>query len=275
MEPVRLLRERGIEPRIYYVNPNIHPDEEYAHRLSTIRAWTQTEGIAFVEGPRDVEAWEGTAGRIGDAARTRFGVVSGPNPHEVGSNAGGAEAASAREARCRACYRLRFEESARYAAQNGFDALGTTLSVSPYQYTEIIREELERACAHAGIRAFFEDYRPYYDQATRRSREAGMYRQNFCGCRFSDEEAAVERAERKRERDEARARHAAATAQKRAAEEEQRAITRAEKQAYAAKQARKKAVRKALREAAGEAAGDEACNERAGKRAAPSPQPAP
>ena len=65
--------------------------------------------------------------------------------------------------------------------------------MSPYQYTRIIREELERACAREGIKACFADYRPFYDEATRRSREGGMYRQNYCGCRFSDAEAAAER----------------------------------------------------------------------------------
>lgn len=266
MEPVRLLRERGIEPCIYYVNPNIHPDAEYARRLETIRAWTQQEGVAFSEGPRDVAAWEATAGRAGEAARARFGVICGGASGEQaggtpqakgGLQAGGApqataphsiQAEAARQARCRACYRLRFEASARHAAEAGFDALGTTLSVSPYQYTDLIRDELERACAKAGVRAFFEDYRPFYDEATRRSREAGMYRQNFCGCRFSDEEAAAERLARKRMREEARAAKAAEHAQERAEQEALRASKRAERQAYAAKQARKREVRNALRE---------------------------
>ena len=98
--------------------------------------------------------------------------------------------------------------------------------MSPYQYTDVIREELERAAAAASVRPLFEDYRPFYDEATHRSRELGMYRQNYCGCRFSDAEAAAERAERKA----------------------QRAAKRAERAAYDAKQARKRAVLKALRE---------------------------
>ncbi len=105
-----------------------------------------------------------------------------------------------REARCRACYRLRLEETARVAAERGFEGIGTTLSVSPYQYTQVIREEVERAAAQAGVASVFEDFRPYYDEATRESRELGMYRQNFCGCRISDLEAAAERAERKEQR---------------------------------------------------------------------------
>lgn len=191
LEPLRLLRERGIEPTIYFANSNIQPASEHDRRLDTLRAWAEAEGVPVVDGPYDEVAWEGTAGVIGEAIR-----------------ADGADAPS-REDRCRACYRLRFAESARYAVEHGFDALGTTLSVSPYQYTAIIAEELERACLEAGIRPFFEDYSPFYDEATRRSREAGMYRQNYCGCRFSAAEAAEERAARKAERKAAKERERA------------------------------------------------------------------
>lgn len=276
LEPVRTLRERGIEPHIYYANPNIHPAKEYAHRLSTIRAWAAESGLELTEGAYDVAAWDETAGRVGNAAREKFGVIAGNV--EVAKNAEGkgaantesagelralsahaqhaegelthnAKAEAARQARCRACYRIRFEESARFAAEHGFDALGTTLSVSPYQYTEIIREELERACESVGISPLFEDYRPYYDEATRRSREAGMYRQNFCGCRFSDEEAQTEREARKAVRKARKAAEAAAHEQERAAEKEQRDARKAERRAYDEKQARKRAIRKSLREA--------------------------
>lgn len=256
LEPVRLLREEGFNPVIFYANSNIHPAEEYAHRLETLREWAEGEEVPVIEGAYDADAWEATAGRVGDAALERFGMVHGPDPHaaedETAANApsvpADSEAAAAREARCRACYRLRFEEAARYAREHGYDTLGTTLSVSPYQYTQVIREELERAAAAEGLTAHFEDYRPFYDEATRRSREGGMYRQNYCGCRFSDAEAEAEREERKAARRAAREAEAAAHAEERAAAEAERARHRAEKQAYADKQAKKRAILKALRE---------------------------
>ena len=222
LEPVRLLRQRGIEPHIHYANSNIAPADEYARRRDTIRAWAAEIGLSFAEGTYAPDAWEATAGRIGEASD-------------------GSEAQ--RQARCRACYRVRFEESAAYAAAHGFDALGTTLSVSPYQYGWIIREELERACEQAGIRSFFEDYSPHYAEATRRSREAGMYRQVYCGCRFSETEAAAEREKRAAAREAEKARRAAA----REPEERRLAARRAQRAAYDAKQAHKRAVLKALR----------------------------
>ena len=207
MEPVRLLRAAGHDLTIAYMNSNIAPADEYARRLSTLRAWAAGEQLDVLEGAYDPAAWEACAGRVGTAEG---------DP-------------ARRKARCRACYRLRFEEASALAAEQGFDALGTTLSVSPYQYTDVIREELERAASAAGVQPLFEDYRPFYDEATHRSREMGMYRQNYCGCRFSDVEAATH-------------------AEERAAAETARAAKKAERAAYDAKQARKRAVLKALRE---------------------------
>lgn len=240
LEPTRILRAAGHDLTIYYANSNIAPAEEYARRLGTLAAWADGEGLPVVEGSYEPGAWEATAGRIGEAALAAAG----------GDVLRTAAEPALREARCRACYRLRFEGAARAAAERGFDAVGTTLSVSPYQFTEVIREELERAAAAAGVRALFEDYRPFYDEATRRSREAGMYRQNFCGCRFSEAEAAAERAERKRLRAAEREAEAAAHAEERAAEAAARAARKAERQAYTEKQAMKRTALRALREQA-------------------------
>ena len=138
---------------------------------------------------------------------------------------------------------MRLEEAARFAAAHGFDALSTTLAVSPYQFSEVIHEELDRACAQAGIGVLFEDFRPYYDEATRISRELGMYRQNYCGCRFSIKEGEATRAFIKQQR----AAQKAARKAQRALDEEERQQRTAEKQAYADAQAKKRAIKKALR----------------------------
>lgn len=292
LEPTRLLKAAGHDITIYYANSNIHPAEEYEHRLATLRAWAADAGFKVLEGPYDQATWEACAGRIGDAAiaeveqaraeadaegerevepgspddtagnrcktvtETNYGAAS-PDDTPLFASATGSAAPRAavlsvdparREARCRACYRLRLEETARVAAERGFEGIGTTLSVSPYQYTQVIREEVERAAAQAGVASVFEDFRPYYDEATRESRELGMYRQNFCGCRISDLEAAAERAERKEQRAAAKAAERAAHADERAAEEAARAAHKAERAAYDKKQARKRAILKALRE---------------------------
>ena len=136
------------------------------------------------------------------------------------------------------------------AAEQGFDGIGTTLSVSPYQYTQVIEQEVRRAAEREGIEGVFEDFRPYYDEATRRSRALGMYRQNYCGCRISDEEATAERAEHKAQRAAAKQAERAEHAAEIAAAEAELKKHRAARAAYDKKQARKRAILKSLREQA-------------------------
>lgn len=248
LEPTRILQERGYEPAIFYANSNIAPADEYARRLDTLQSWANTEAIDVFEGVFDPEAWEATAGRIGDAA---LAEAQSAEPEEDESQRDPILRIDPvkRRARCRACYRLRLEEAARFAAEHGYEALGTTLTVSIYQYVDVIAEELERACAPYGLSVCFDDFRPQFDEAERRSKELGMYRQNYCGCRFSDLEAKAEREERKAARKAAKAAERAAHADELAAAEEQRRAKQAEKNAYAEKQRQKRAILKAMRQA--------------------------
>lgn len=237
LEPVRVLRERGVRPDVFYSNSNIAPSAEYERRLGTIRQWAEEEGIDFVEDEYAPREWEKAAGE----------------PWR--------EDAMSREDRCRACYRMRFERAAAYAAENGYSELGTTLSVSPYQYTDVIREELERACEAVGVKAAFEDWRPYYDEATRRSRETGMYRQNYCGCALSKAEAEQERQERRKARKAERERWAAEHAEEIAEEERRLEARRSERAAYDAKRTKQRRILKELREKeATKSAGEASCS---------------
>lgn len=176
LEPYHMLAEEGHDITIFFSNANIEPSEEYAHRLATLRSWALGEGIPVVDDAWENDAWES---RVLDAWQP----------------------GQPRARRCRACYRFRLEKATRYAAEHEFDALATTLAVSPYQLFEICGEELSRAAdAYPGLKAIHNDYRPLYPEATRRSRELGMYRQSYCGCRWSIEEAQTDRERRRAER---------------------------------------------------------------------------
>lgn len=176
IEPARLLLEQGHDITIAYLNSNIDDSHEYKKRLDTLLAWADNEGIEVVEGVYDPKQWN---------------TVIAQHWHEGDDRA----------LRCQACYRFRFDELAQMAAEGGYDAIGTTLSVSPYQYTQLIEEMLNQAAApYPELAVLFTDYRPYYPAATQKSRKLDMYRQNFCGCHWSNAEAAEERAERARQR---------------------------------------------------------------------------
>lgn len=168
LEPVRLLREEGFEPTILWTNPNIQPLAEHALRLDTLLAWaSDVAHVDVIVAGDDRAAWERTC----------------------------APAGFDRERRCRACYALRLEEACRVARERGFEHVSTTLAVSPYQLFDACGEILRAAAARHGLTPVWRDFRPFYPEATRESRELGMYRQNYCGCRFSAAEAAIERHE--------------------------------------------------------------------------------
>ena len=166
LEPLRLLREEGFEPTICWSNPNIQPEAEHDLRLETLLAWARD--VAHVEvivAGDDREAWERTVAPLWED----------------------------RERRCAACYALRLAEAARVAEERGFTHISTTLAVSPYQLYESCMRALEAVAAKHGLIAVVRDFRPNYPDATKRARELGLYRQNYCGCRFSAAEAAIER----------------------------------------------------------------------------------
>lgn len=165
LEPTRLLLEEGYDITICYVNPNIAPPGEYEHRLAVLQDWAAGLSVPVIEGACDRAAWE------------RDVACWGTN----------------RPARCAACYRMRLREAARMGAEGKYDALATTLAVSPYQLLDACNRELVREATATGLEPLPRDFRAYYPEATRRSRELGMYRQNYCGCRFSAAESAIER----------------------------------------------------------------------------------
>lgn len=105
-----------------------------------------------------------------------------------------------RTERCRRCYALRLERAAAHAVRLGCEGLATTLAVSPYQDLDAIEEIGSSVAEGSGLTWVSADYRDLYPEATRRSRELGMYRQNYCGCLPSKAEAEAERAARRARR---------------------------------------------------------------------------
>ena len=109
--PVKKLRQEGIEPVGYFFNPNIHPYKEWDMRLKTAR-----EFAAKV----DMKMYDDDNYRLRDFLRRALAVEAVEN------------------GRCRMCYTWRLEETARFAAEQGFDAFTSTLFYSIYQQTNEI-----------------------------------------------------------------------------------------------------------------------------------------
>ena len=192
IEPLRLLAQSAGSLSLAFINPNIHPETEFQLRLHTLREYADSQDIRVLGGDPDSRRWEDTVAPHGGP----YPLI--PDDVKLEFNR------SCRQERCRACYRLRFEETALLARENGFDTICTTLTISPYQFTDIILEELVRAAAGQGLQAMTSDFSDQFTQTTESSRALGMYRQNYCGCRFSFLEAEAERRARRDKRRELR-----------------------------------------------------------------------
>lgn len=89
--------------------------------------------------------------------------------------------------RCRVCYRMRMEKTAKTAKENDYDFFCTTLSVSPYKNSTWINEfgkELENI---HNVKWLYSDFKKKdgYKESIRLSQKYNLYRQNYCGCIYS------------------------------------------------------------------------------------------
>ena len=157
---------------VVYANPNIHPLDEYVRRRDTLLAYAEDNDIAVFEVEYRPERWVSVVG----------GVAGDP------------------DARCERCFELRLRLTAEEGSSRGAEAVATTLSVSPYQDPDAIRRAGEKVCAEHGLQFIVTDFRPRYQEAVRRSKELGMYRQRYCGCVYSEAEAERARRERRERR---------------------------------------------------------------------------
>ena len=147
---------------LYYYNPNIHPKEEYEHRLSEQKRLCAALGVAFVECPYDPE--------------TYFDAVRGLEQEKEGGK------------RCSACFDLRLRYTAQKAKEAGIVLFTTTLTVSPHKNAEEINRIGNGIAEEYGIRWLPCDFKKKegYKRSIELSREYGLYRQDYCGCVFSD-----------------------------------------------------------------------------------------
>ena len=153
------LREEGIEPTVFWFNPNIHPYMEYKARRDTLKQYTEMINVEAI-------------------FEENYGLKEFcKNVIEDLDN------------RCSAyCYRVRLEQTAKYAKENGYDSFTTTLLISPYQkHEELIKIGQEMAEKY-DIEFLYRDFRPGFRQGQAKARELGLYMQKYCGCVFSEED---------------------------------------------------------------------------------------
>jgi predicted adenine nucleotide alpha hydrolase (AANH) superfamily ATPase len=166
---IEYLLANGIEPVIYYCNPNIHPYEEYLIRKDECTRYAEALGLEIVDADYDHQQWL-------EAVR---GLENEPE----------------RGGRCMECFRFRLLMTARYARERGIDVITTTLASSRWKSLEQIDAAGQWACKKASsenagavsVIWWGRNWRKGGLQERRNQiiKEYGFYNQLWCGCEFS------------------------------------------------------------------------------------------
>lgn len=90
--------------------------------------------------------------------------------------------------RCRYCYYDRLKATALVAKKGKFQAFSTTLLYSKFQNHELIRETGEAIAKDYGLTFFYHDFREGWKSGIEESKKLNMYRQQYCGCIYSEKE---------------------------------------------------------------------------------------
>jgi epoxyqueuosine reductase len=156
--PLKVLREQGTNVHGFFYNPNIHPYQEFRRRLGTLEEFAPVASLPLqVDGRYAVEEF------------LRLVVFR-------------------EEQRCRFCYGMRLQAAAIAAKQGNFDAFSATLLYSRFQKHELIREIGEQIGREVGVPFYYADFRPGWQEGINESKRLGLYRQNYCGCIYSEKE---------------------------------------------------------------------------------------
>lgn len=156
--PLRILREKDHQVTGFFYRSNIHPYTECRKRLETLEAYARLIDLPLmIQEPYDVE---------GFLRRTAF-----------------------RESeRCCFCYHDRLMTAAHLARDTGQEGFSSTLLYSKYQNHELIRSIGEAVAREVGLPFIYQDFRAGWEEGVATSKEMGMYRQQYCGCIYSEKE---------------------------------------------------------------------------------------
>ncbi|MEW6379027.1 MAG: epoxyqueuosine reductase QueH [bacterium] len=154
----KVLLEEEHEIIGFFFNPNIHPYQEYQRRLVTVQQWAKSQGVRMVY--RDEYLLE-------DFLR---------------------EIAYRESSRCLTCYHMRLEAAAQIAGKGKFDYFTSSLLYSKFQNHEAIARIGAEAGQRYGIPFFYRDFRQGWKEGISLSKEFELYRQQYCGCIYSEKD---------------------------------------------------------------------------------------
>lgn len=151
---------------IVYYNPNIYPQEEYIKRKNEQIRYIQIlnsngKDIKYIDCDYNQQSF--------------FDAVVGLEDQPEGGQ------------RCSVCFALRLDFVAKMAKENGFDIFATSLTVSPHKNAQVINQIGQSLANKYEIEYLTSDFKKKdgYKRSIILSKENNIYRQNYCGCKFS------------------------------------------------------------------------------------------
>lgn len=192
---------------VYFYNPNIHPCEEYLRRLEGMRTVARQWSVPLIEGmylPSHGEpsgglfCCEKSLGKILRHTGIEIPALKGL-PSDVRKLLRGGDAdetlvklrpfAEEPEGgkRCELCFALRLTRAAAMTRRLGFDALATTLTISPHKDTDSVNQIGAMAAQRLDVDYVWTNLKKQegFKRSILESRRLGLYRQHYCGCVFS------------------------------------------------------------------------------------------
>lgn len=141
----------------FYYNPNIFPKAEYETRKEEF----EKLGVKVVELSYNHEEF--------------LSVVKGREDDAEGGD------------RCKICIALRMNETFKFAVENNYDMVTTTLSISPHKDAEFINQLGENLEKKFGVKFLHADFKKEngYLRSIEICKDLGIYRQDYCGCEFA------------------------------------------------------------------------------------------
>ena len=156
--PLKILQGEGKEVFAFWYNPNIHPYTEYQKRRDCVRSTAESLGVRLIE--RDEYPLEEFLQMI----------------------------AFREGKRCFLCHQLRLTATAQVAKKGRFNLFTTTLLYSKFQPHMMIKELGEGLAKRYGPRFLYRDFREGWKEGIEESKKMGLYRQQYCGCIYSEYE---------------------------------------------------------------------------------------
>lgn len=191
--PLKKILDGRMDVWGFFFNPNIHPYTEYQKRLSAVKILAEKMDIKMIY--RDEynleEFLKNTIAIVGQG----FSPASS-NPRiprlktsRTGKYGAGSEGLPYnKKARCSYCYSSRLEAAAQAAKENGFDYFSSSLLYSKYQEHEVIKKIGMGLAEKYGVPFYYDDFRIGWKDGIKESKEMGLYRQQYCGCIWSEKE---------------------------------------------------------------------------------------